>query len=66
MRLVEDWREAYRWFSVHIATIMALLNALQASVPYVNGLLTPTQLAVTNAVLGIAVIWGRLIQQGPQ
>lgn len=64
MKLVNDWRESYKWFSVHIATILAVVNAAQASVPYVQGFLTPTQLAVTNAVLGIAVIWGRLIAQG--
>jgi len=66
MRLVDDWKQAWKWFSVHIATVMALVNGLQASVPYVQNLLTPTQLAVTNAILGMLVIWGRLIQQGPQ
>lgn len=66
MKLVEDWKEAYKWFSIHIAAIMALLNALQASVPHVQAFLTPGQLAVTNAVLGVLVIWGRLIQQGEQ
>ena len=64
MKLVEDWKEAHTWLSVHIATIMAMLNAAQASIPYVQNLLTPTQMAVINAILGIAVIWGRLIQQG--
>ena len=64
MKLVEDWKQAYKWFSVHIATLMALLNAAQASVPHIQGFITPGQLAVTNAVLGIMVIWGRLIQQG--
>lgn len=64
MRLVEDWKQAYKWFSVNIALIMAVLNGLQATVSQVQGFITPTQLAVTNAVLGVAVIWGRLIQQG--
>lgn len=66
MRLVEDWKQSYKWLSVHIATVMALLNGLQASLGQVQGFLSPTQLAVTNAVLGVLVIWGRLIQQGPQ
>ena len=64
MRLVEDWKEAYKWLSVNIAAIMALLNALQASVVQVQGFLTPQQLAVTNAVLGVLVIWGRMVAQG--
>lgn len=66
MKLVDDWKQSYKWLSVHIATIMALLNALQASVVQVQGFITPTQLAYTNAVLGVLVIWGRLIQQGKQ
>jgi len=66
MKLVEDWKQSYKWLSVHIATVMALLNAVQASVGQVGQFLTPQQLAVTNAVLGVLVIWGRLIQQGPK
>jgi hypothetical protein len=66
MKLVEDWKQSYRWLSVNIATLMAVLNAAQATVPQIQGFLTPSQLAVTNAVLGVLVIWGRLVQQGPQ
>lgn len=64
MKLVEDWKDSWKWLSVHIATVMAVFNGLQASVPYVQNLLSPTQLAVVNAVLGIGVVWGRLVQQG--
>ena len=64
MNLVEDWKEGYKWFSVNIAMVMSFLNALQATVPQVQAFLTPTQVAVANAVLGVLVIWGRLIQQG--
>ena len=63
MKLIENWREAWKWFSVHIAAIMATLNALQATVPQIQAFLTPTQVAYINAALGIMVIWGRLIQQ---
>ena len=66
MRLVDDWKDAWKWLSVHIATILTVVNALQASVLQFQGFMTPQQLAVTNAVLGLLVIWGRLIQQGPQ
>ena len=66
MKLVGDWKQSYKWLSINIAGIMALLNALQATVPQVQSFLTPTQVAVSNAVLGVLVIWGRLIQQGPQ
>lgn len=63
MKLVEDWKEAYTWLSINIAAVMGVLNALQASVPYVQALLSPTQMAWMNAALGVAIIWGRLIQQ---
>ena len=63
MKLIENWREAWKWFSVHIAAIMATLNALQATVPQVQAFLTPAQVAYINAALGVAVIWARLISQ---
>ena len=63
MKLVEDWKQAYKWLSVHIAAVMAILNALQASVSQVQGFLSPTQLAVVNAILGVMVIFGRLVSQ---
>ena len=63
MKLVEDWKEAYKWLSVNIAAIMATLNALQATVPQIQAFLTPTQVAYINAVLGVLVIWARLISQ---
>lgn len=66
MKLVEDWKQGYKWLSVNIAGLMALLNALQATVPQVQAFLTPTQVAVSNAVLGVLVIWGRLVQQAPK
>ena len=66
MKLVSDWKDAWKWLSVHIATILTVLNALQASMLQIQGFLTPTQLALVNAVLGVLVIWGRLLQQGPQ
>lgn len=64
MKLVEDWKDSWTWLSVHIATIMGALNAVQATVPYVQTLLTPGQMAAINSVLAVAMIWGRLIQQG--
>lgn len=64
MKLVEDWKDAYKWLSINIAVVMGALNALQASVPHVQALLSPSTMAWVNAALGVAIIWGRLIQQG--
>jgi len=66
MKLVEDWKESYKWLSTNIAGIMVILNGLQATMPYLQELVSPSQMATFNALLGIAVIWGRLIQQGPR
>jgi undecaprenyl pyrophosphate phosphatase UppP len=64
MKLVEDWKDAYKWLSINIAFIMALLNGLQASFAQVQAFLSPTEVAYINAALGVMVIWGRLVQQG--
>lgn len=64
MKFVEDWKEAYTWLSINIALVMTVLNGLQASVLQVQAFLSPTQAAYVNAALGVAIIWGRLVQQG--
>lgn len=63
MRLVDDWRAAWRWLSVQIAALAVLW-----------GILPPDQQAAildfvgvpasrVPAVLGLAVIAGRLLAQ---
>lgn len=64
MKLVEDWKESYTWLSVHAAGLITVINALQATVPQIQALLSPTQVLWINSALGIAVIWARLIAQG--
>lgn len=64
VKLVNDWQQGWKWFSIHISVLISALNAAQASIPYVQQLLTPTQLAWTNAGLGILIICARLVSQG--
>lgn len=64
MKFVTDWKEAHTWLSVHVAAIIGVLNAAQATIPHLQGLLTPTQSAELNAVLAVALIWARLVRQG--
>lgn len=61
--MVSDWRNAWKWFSIHVAMIESLLNAAQAAFPYVQTLITPQQSALINAGLGIGIILARLIDQ---
>jgi len=66
MALVSDWKQAWKWFSVHIALVMAGLNAASASVAQLQAFIPADKLAIVNAVLGVAVILARVIAQGPQ
>lgn len=61
--MVPDWKNAWKWLSVHVAVITALVNAAQAASPYLQTLITPHQSALLNAGLGIAVILARLVNQ---
>ncbi|MFH1010333.1 MAG: hypothetical protein V1784_03760 [bacterium] len=61
--MISDWKDCWKWFSVHVAIIIAALNAAMALLPSLQGLLTPGQYAVANATLGVAVIVARLVNQ---
>lgn len=63
MKLIADWKDAWRWLSVHIATIITVLNAAMASIVYLQGILPVKAILIINAILGVAVIFGRLIDQ---
>ena len=66
MKFVEDWKQAYKWLSVHVATIIVMFNTLQATIAQIQAFLSPQAVAVTNAVLAVALIWARLLRQGEQ
>ena len=61
--MVSDWKQAWKWLSIHVAVIIALVNAGVALLPQFQGMLTPSQYAYANAVLGVAVVVARLINQ---
>ena len=62
--MVPDWKDAWKWMSVHVAVVISLVNVAQTMMPHFQALLTPTQFALVNAGLGVAVIIARVIQQG--
>ena len=66
MALVSDWKQAWKWFSMHIAMVIAVLNAATASVAQLQALIPADKLVIANAVLGVAMIFARLVAQGPQ
>lgn len=64
--MVSDWKDAWKWMSVHVAVIIALVNAAQVMLPQFQALLPANVFAWANAGLGVLVIVVRLIPQGSQ
>lgn len=67
MKLVDDWRQGWRWFSVQA---MVVAGAIQGAWLFIPGDMKASipdtwvkALTLTLLVLGIA---GRLVQQAPQ
>jgi hypothetical protein len=61
--MVPDWKDAWKWLSVHVAIVIAVVNAAQIILPQFQGLLPPDAFTWINAGLGVAVIVARLIPQ---
>lgn len=64
MNLIPDWKEAYRWFSVQGATVLTVLSLVYAYVGAFQAILPPWAFGILTAIIGLAIILGRLIQQG--
>lgn len=64
MRLVPEWRGAWRWFSVQAAAALALLSFLQVTVlPLWQFALPPQWWPWVSAVMGTAIVLLRLVAQ---
>lgn len=61
--MVENWKDAWKWLSVHVALVIAVVNAAQVMLPQFQALLPPDTFTWINAGLGVAVIVARLIPQ---
>lgn len=58
--LVDDWKDAWKWWSVWGGVAVAVLGAAQQLLPYLN--LAPEAAKLAGAVLGAAVpVLGALI-----
>ena len=71
MKLVDDWRDFWQWWSVWGAVVVALLGATLASLPMVRGQLPVALydwlmfvLSVLVAVIGAAIPVLRVMKQG--
>ncbi len=63
MKIVPDWKDAWKWLSVHAAVLTAVVGALQAQLPAFQGLLTAQQYGWLTAACGLLVVVGRLVNQ---
>lgn len=63
MRLIKNWPEFYKWWSVHGALAVAILSALYASFPALQGILPPTIYAISMFVMGLLIVFLRVLQQ---
>lgn len=64
MRLVPDWRSAWRWFSVQALAILAVLPVVWATLPPDIKALIPAKYGLyIAAAVALAGIAGRLIDQ---
>lgn len=63
MKLIPEWRKAWRMTSVQLAVTCAALNAAAAGWSLFEGAVNPVVFASVNMVLGIAVAVTRVVQQ---
>lgn len=61
--MVSDWKDCWKWFSIHAALLITLVNAAQSMLPQFQALMSPSAFGYANAVLGVLVIVGRLAAQ---
>ncbi|QDX29542.1 DUF7940 domain-containing protein [Dickeya poaceiphila] len=67
MKIIEDWKQAWRWFSVHALAISGAIPAMWVSLPDEFKTAIPAgAMSIITAVVAVAGIVGRVIQQGQQ
>ena len=65
MRIVKNARSAWRWFSVQLAALATIAPTSWLLIPEeMRNEIPPEWLAICGAVLGVLIIFGRLVDQG--
>lgn len=59
MKLIKNWRQAWRMYSMWLSALIVLLATMETFMPQLQPLLPPK----VYAGLGVAVMVARLIQQ---
>lgn len=63
MKLVEDWKQCWKWFSVQGAALIAIAPEAYQQVQGMQAYVSPGLFNHAMAVLGVLVIVGRVIEQ---
>ena len=64
MKLVEDWKRAWRWFSVHALVLAGVLPAAWAELPPdLKSSIPPGAMGAITAVIAACGVIGRLVDQ---
>jgi len=63
MKLVQDWRRAWRWLSVQIAVLAGSLEVAMMAFPTVKDWLSDEASHVIGLVFVSAIVLGRLVDQ---
>ena len=59
LRLIEEWRTAYKFLSVQLAALMAVLVSVEPFLPQMAAYLPPHW----QAYLSVAILVARIVQQ---
>lgn len=64
MKLIDDWRSAWKYFSVHALLIAGVLPSVWATLPPdLKAYIPPSIMALITAVIAVSGIVGRLTDQ---
>jgi hypothetical protein len=63
MKLVENARTAWKWFSVQLAALGVAIQGLAATLPSVKDYLGDTTLHIIGGLILVSIIGARLIDQ---
>lgn len=63
MKLVENWRSAWKWVSIQIAIVAAALQAAILTMPDLDKWLGDTVTHLVGLVLLLSIVLGRLVDQ---
>ena len=63
MKLVENWRQAWKWLSVQIAILAAGLQAAMMAFPTMKDWLSDDAAHIIGLALVAAIVLGRMVDQ---